>query len=109
MKVSEQDLLYSATSRCRCGAGLTYFKKTRICNGPGHTSWVCSAVLKNEVGQPDVLEGKHTLFPFMSYEIKSETQPSANGMTTRPSGTAFRYRWYHLLMPRMRLYLEGIF
>lgn len=68
-------LVYAATHRCPCGAGLAYIPG-------GERSWDCSAIL---LGTAD--EGvKHTgVMPFVFYEILSEQQPSARGATTRPS------------------------
>jgi hypothetical protein len=72
-------LVYAATSRCPCGAGLAY--------ASGDDAWDCSAILLGEAiptGQPDAVQ--HTAkLPFVFYEIKSENQPSANGATTRPT------------------------
>lgn len=81
---SEEELLYSATSKCHCGAGLAYPKDS---SQPDERSvfksasdWWCSTLLK---GIP--WDGKkHDVFSFAIYEIKSEDQPSANGQTTRP-------------------------
>lgn len=71
-----EELVFAATSRCSCGAGLAYPKE---CNS-GHY-WDCSEILmgiaKKEVKHTDQL-------PFAYYEVKFENQPSANGMTTRP-------------------------
>lgn len=77
------ELVFAATNRCVCGAGLAYPKKT----GPWG-EWDCSAVLLGQVADPlEKLENgkfKHATYPFSFYEIKSENQPSANGATTRP-------------------------
>lgn len=75
------ELVFAATSRCPCGAGLAHPKNT----GP-HGYWDCSAILLGTaapVGSPEAK--RHTAqLPFTFYEIKSENQPSANGSTTRP-------------------------
>lgn len=70
------DLIFAATSRCPCGAGLAYPRDAGM-----HGAWDCSAILTGTAAT-DV---KHTAeLPFAFYEIKSEQQPSANGATTRP-------------------------
>ena len=71
-----EEIRYSATDRCVCGAGLAYPPSC----GSNH-QWDCSKVLLQEV---KTNEG-HQSFPFAFYEIKSEIQPSAYGATTRPS------------------------
>ncbi|WP_233531303.1 Acb2/Tad1 domain-containing protein [Paenibacillus alkalitolerans] len=73
-------LLYSATARCRCGAGLAY-DETNIGK---NNAWVCSRVLLGEI-EPSQ---DHDEYPFSMYDIKSECQPSAYGATTRPGGVA---------------------
>lgn len=80
-KFDAKDLLFSAYSRCACGAGLAYPEGIGM-----HGAWYCSDILLGRAtaaGQ----EGAKTHddgFPFAFYEIKSENQPSANGATTRP-------------------------
>ncbi len=69
-----EDLLYSATARCPCGAGLAYAVNAKA------TEWDCSAVLLGL----EPADAKHPTYPFVFYSIKSEGQPSANGATTRP-------------------------
>lgn len=85
----DSELIYAATARCECGAGLAYPPNAE----PEEDSvfkywdyWDCSAILKGEA-IPQDQEGavKHIgKLPFTFYEIKSENQPSANGVTTRP-------------------------
>lgn len=87
MKLTDLDLLYSATARCRCGAGLAYPHATTNMHG----SWDCSAVLKGEI--PDVPEehGKHDSLPWMFYKVREETSiNNRGGATTRPAGTIAR-------------------
>lgn len=74
---TDDELIYAAGARCKCGAGLAYP------NGIGmFGAWGCSTLLKNGVR---TLAGEHDLaFPFSMYSIKSEQQSSANGATTRP-------------------------
>lgn len=77
------ELIYAATVRCPCGAGLAYETNA----DPFKGYWDCSAILRGEAvpsGQPGSVE--HTArLPFVFYEIKGENQPSAQGATTRPS------------------------
>lgn len=91
MSYRDSDLVYAATSRCPCGAGLAYAR-----NDPGNgvfkgpSAWDCSAILKGEAvpsGQPDSVT--HTAeLPFAFYEVLSEDQSSAAGATTRPQEVA---------------------
>lgn len=77
-----EELRFSATVRCDCGAGLAYPKDIGI-----HGSWDCSDILLGRA-IPKGQEGSKmhaSPLPFAFYEIKSEDQPSANGATTRPS------------------------
>jgi hypothetical protein len=79
-------LIYSAYDRCGCGAGLAYdplFEdKDSVFVGPLSGYWDCSKILLGTADQTV----KHTAqLPFAFYEIKSEIQPSVNGVTTRPS------------------------
>ena len=72
------DLIYAATVRCPCGAGMAYRE--------GDDAWDCSAILLGTAvpsGEPGSVKHEARL-PFVFYEIKSEKQPSANGATTRP-------------------------
>ena len=82
-KTFTDGLIYSATARCKCGAGLYYDEGKSGING----EWTCSVcVLAERAGAS--MEGwdknAHQSFPFREWEIKSEDQPSANGATTRP-------------------------
>ncbi len=72
-------LVYAATKRCPCGAGLAY--------AAGDDAWDCSAILSGKAIPTHVVGSvQHTAkLPFVFYEIKSENQPSANGATTRPT------------------------
>lgn len=76
-KTVPEDLKYSATSRCCCGAGLAFVMDMNI-----HGHWDCSAILLGVASSG----AKHTAqMPFAYYNIKCEGQPSANGATTRPT------------------------
>lgn len=85
---TDMQLLYAATSRCRCGAGLAYPPDTP--HPHGHRfwgSWDCSRVLKGEP-DPAGFEGKHESFPWAMYKVREETSVNnAGGYTTRPAGT----------------------
>lgn len=76
------ELTFAAFSRCDCGAGLAYPPNAGLWG-----SWMCSDILlgraipANKEGAKTHIDG----YPFSMYEIKSENQTSANGMTTRPS------------------------
>lgn len=75
----DDELVYAAHARCKCGAGVAYAKGI----GPGgeFAGWFCSQVLTGRNRDMDNHEG---MLPFAFYQIKSEDQPSANGVTTRP-------------------------
>lgn len=84
-------LVYAASARCPCGAGLAYDPAGEVGgddDSPHHrpNAWDCSAILLGTAipkGEPGSVQ--HTgLLPFAFYEIKSENQPSARGATTRP-------------------------
>lgn len=71
-----KELVYAADVTCHCGSGMAYPKNVGI-----HGNWECGDIL---LGRANT-EVKHTgSLPFAFYEIKSENQPSANGLTTRP-------------------------
>lgn len=88
--ITEKDLVYAATVRCPCGAGMAYV--------PGRPSspdspfkyadaWDCSDILLGRavpLGEPGAVQHSD-LLPFAFYEIKGENQPSARGATTRPT------------------------
>lgn len=69
------ELNFAAYARCECGSGLAYPPGVSV-----HGAWHCSAVLRG-TAQRDAAHAAP--LPFAFYEIKSETQPSANGSTTR--------------------------
>lgn len=77
---TDRDLLYSATARCWCGAGLAY--------PSGHNvgAWKCARSLRGEVP-----EHEHDSYARIFYKIREETSiRNAGGATTRPSGTVCR-------------------
>jgi len=68
------ELVFAAVVRCRCGTGMAYPKGI----GP-QGKWNCADVLLGNAATSG-----HDEYPFFSYEIKSELQPSQQGATTRP-------------------------
>lgn len=72
---TEDELLYAARNRCDCGHGLAYPKECGIDH-----YWDCAGIL---LGVQDNTIRHTAKLPFMSYDIKSEDQPSAFGATTR--------------------------
>lgn len=81
-------LIYASAARCPCGAGLAYDPSDTGEGTPfkGPSAWECSAILLGTAipsGQPGSVTHTDKL-PFAFYEIKSESQPSARGRTTRP-------------------------
>ena len=100
----DHQLVYAATSRCPCGAGLAYPRGIGI-----RGSWDCSDILTGRAipsGQTGAVMHTDRL-PFTFWEVRSEQQPSANGATTRPRETprARQYRevsvWLHRLYSRL--------
>ncbi len=86
-RYTDKDLTYAADTRCPCGAGLAYGPMCvqRPMKGPSY--WDCSDILMGRAAKVDSggFSVRHTaLLPFAFYEIKSENQPSAKGLTTRP-------------------------
>lgn len=76
-KVTDKKLMYSATERCICGAGLAYTKHMDY--------WDCSDIIKRD---PEADNYAHSdPVPFSERFIKSEVQLSAGGETTRPRTT----------------------
>src|SRR5579859_1506264 len=76
-RVSDSDLIYAASDRCMCGAGLAYPRSP----GP-YGAWSCSHYLL-ERGR---VTGEHVVrLPFVFFDVLSEDQPSARGSTTRPT------------------------
>ncbi len=99
---TDSQLLYAATGRCRCKAGLAYpldhEQSMKI------RAWVCSAVLKGEVEEtaaralplglkPQDVDGApatpaHDAFDWSMYKVREETSiRNEGGHTTRPAGT----------------------
>lgn len=89
-------LVYAAASRCACGYGMAYDPTGKLTASPDRIpssrphSWECAGTLlyrANELSDDQrsfVKEALHdSPLPFTFYEIKSESQPSAHGATTR--------------------------
>jgi hypothetical protein len=88
MAYNDKDLVYAATARCQCGAGLAYSTTDKgegtVFKGP--SAWDCSDILTGRAipsGQPGAKMHDGPA-PFAFYKVKSEGQPSAQGATTRP-------------------------
>ena len=84
MTKTAKDLVFAATNRCPCGAGLAYDPAGES-GKPIHGYWDCSGILLGTAipsGQPGAVQHTGQL-PFAFYKIKSENQPSANGANTR--------------------------
>lgn len=78
-RFNDSELVYAATARCQCGAGFAYPSQTSM-----HGAWMCSSILKGEEkALPPTVHDND--LPFAFYSIKSESQPSAYGATTRPA------------------------
>lgn len=74
----EERLVYAATARCHCKAGMAY-------DPAGGDFWDCSAIL---LGTASANVKHEARLPFAFWEVKSEKQPSAYGATTRPQKEA---------------------
>lgn len=94
---TDAELLYSATARCKCGAGLAYPFDTKLSMQIG--AWVCSRVLRGDVAghatHPPFLstvsEGEHDAFDWAFYKVREETSiNNEGGHSTRPPGTVAR-------------------
>lgn len=71
-----EELRFASKDRCICSAGFAYPTGIGI-----HGSWYCSTILMGKA----IHGSSHSdALPFSFYNIKSEDQPSANGVTTRP-------------------------
>lgn len=85
---SSSRLVYSAYSRCPCGAGLAYVSNPsvrEVKNDPAkidYAYWDCGDILRGIASKDTTHTGQ---LPFSFYEIKSEHQSSAHGATTRPT------------------------
>lgn len=76
--LGEGDVVYSASMRCVCGAGLCYWR-----DGGADNYWDCSDVMLGRaipVGQPGAI-AHNDLFPFSKWKFVTE---NSAGYTTRP-------------------------
>lgn len=78
-------LSFAAYDRCNCGHGMAYDPTGEVAsNKEGHlrtpSQWECSAILLG-IAREDIAHSAP--LPFAFYEVKSESQPSAHGATTR--------------------------
>lgn len=94
-RLTDIELMYAATARCRCGAGLAHPLDHDL--ALAIRAWVCSAVLKGEGiatpqgfaalrGEPP--PGDHDALDFAFFKVREETSiNNTGGYTTRPAGT----------------------
>lgn len=95
---SDHELLYAATGRCRCGAGLAHpldHDKALMLR-----AWLCSRVLKGETDglahRLTPLTGEsptgseHDALDFAFWKVREETSVNGDGRSTRPPGTVAR-------------------
>lgn len=76
-RFDDEQLIYAAAKRCRCGAGMAYPKGMGM-----HGFWECSDLLTHRARPGEVA---HTdRLSFAHYEIVNEKQRTAAGATTRP-------------------------
>lgn len=80
---TDSELVYAASSRCRCGAGFAY-----PAGVGGNGSWYCSAVLKDKALRGQPAQDHDEAMPFAFWSVRSESQIARNGgiVTTRPEG-----------------------
>lgn len=79
MSYRPEQLCYSASCRCRCGAGLAYPRNLDV-----RGAWECSAILLGDAAPSLDHDGPR---PFMFWSVLSEDQRArTGGLTTRPGG-----------------------
>lgn len=71
------ELRFSATARCECGAGFAYPVNISFYAG----AWECSAILMGKADRNVLHSG---CMPFASHEVRSESQSILGNITTRP-------------------------
>lgn len=82
--MTDMELLYAATERCACGAGLAYPLDNELAFKM--RAWTCSAYLKGMAGN-----GPHDQLDFRFFKVREETSINNRGHhTTRPPGTVCR-------------------
>ena len=92
-RLTDHDLLYAATARCRCGAGLAHPLDHDL--AIELRAWVCSVVLKGDPVEIDLEDHDssedHDALEFAFFKVREETSVNnAGGYTTRPAGTVAR-------------------
>lgn len=97
-KLTDKELMYAATSRCRCGAGLAHPTDHKL--SIAIRAWVCSTVLKGDGIAHDQTGaafngsasiGEHDSLPWAFFKVREETSVNnTGGHTTRPLGTVAR-------------------
>jgi hypothetical protein len=70
--------IFSARSRCKCGAPIAYQEGAAL-----DGAWKCWSVMEAE-RKNETLDGVHDEFPFAFYSVISESSPRADGASTRP-------------------------
>jgi hypothetical protein len=75
----DEELVYAASSRCKCGAGFAYPEHIGM-----HGAWYCSHLLKTRDPHGD----HDSAMPFAFWSVRSESQIARNNgiVTTRPKG-----------------------
>lgn len=84
MTLTDHELLYAATARCACGAGMAYPLDASEALRLG--AWLCSDVLKGNANPGT----KHDELPFAIWKVREETSINNTVGTTRPVGTIAR-------------------
>jgi hypothetical protein len=69
-------IVYSASVRCPCGHGLAHDAAAG-----DRAVWMCGLVLGGEAAQSGEHEPPH---PIITWSVRDERHPAANGATTRP-------------------------
>lgn len=99
-RLTDKDLMYAATTRCRCGAGLAHPLDHDLAGEL--RAWACSAVLRGDVDGPATPQGfaalrgepppgDHDALDFAFFKVREETSiNNRGGHTTRPAGTVAR-------------------
>lgn len=77
-RFDDDELIYAASKRCRCGAGMAYPKGIGM-----HGFWECSSLLTHRETPGEMVHTER--LSFAHYEIVNEKQRSAAGLTTRPA------------------------
>lgn len=96
-RYTNAELHFAARVRCECGAGFAHPEFAIVApRSREPRQWECSAVLRGDAGADGVQHSRP--LPFVFYEVKSESQPSAGGDTTRPAGPEGQRRAFYVAM-----------